>query len=323
MNDLARHGLRHTPRLWAAACSLRNRWRRRAPADLLSVAAAVLLWLLLLACLLAAGRTTLTATVAWLFRHRWHLAGPVAVLVASMVSRRRATLRATAPRSWLAALPVTRRRARIEALVIETRPALLTLGLLTLGLLTLAVATFPGVAAFELPALATRLAAVGASLAGGALIGATVSYLIPLPKPVELPPGSRYVPQRRPTRAAPLVPSLRSLGVWPVRALFAGLRPQAVTRVAIPILLLMPLGTRADVAMLVIGICADVGAMLLLASAMFRVHRAGRRWLRPLPVAPARLSRQILTRPALVLLGGIAVAAWLLWLVRSTAASGP
>jgi hypothetical protein len=318
LNDLARHGLRHTPRLWAAVCSLRNRWHRRSPVDLLGVAAAILVWLVSLAFLLASRPVTRAAMLAWVFRHRWHLAGPVAVLVASVVSRRRATLRATAPRSWLAALPVTRRRARLEALVIETQPALLTL-----GLLTVAFATFLGVAAFAVPTVVPRAAAAWSALAGGVLIGAAVSYLVPLPKPVEPTPGSRYVPQRRPTRAAPVVPSLRSLGLWPVRALFAGLRPQAVTRVAIPILLLMPLGTTADVAMLVIGICADLGAMLLLMGAMVRVHGAARRWLRPLPAAPQRLSRQILMRPALVLLGGIAVAAWLLWLVRSSPGTRP
>jgi len=132
---------------------------------------------------------------------------------------------------------------------------------------------------------------------------------------VELPPGSRYVPQRRAVRGAPLRPSLASLGLWPLRAMFASLRPQAVARVAVPILVMMPLGTTADVALLAIGLSASLAAILLLLVWMWRIGGESRRWLQPLPLSGGRIVGHIVARGLPAILGCAATSLWLLWLI--------
>lgn len=105
---------------------------------------------------------------------------------------------------------------------------------------------------------------VAAYLSGGIALGVIGSFLVPQPKPVDLPPGSRCVPHRKVRRAARIRPSFGALGLWPIRQALAWAQPKIVARATIPILLSMGLGTTADVALIVIALSGVIGALLFL-----------------------------------------------------------
>jgi hypothetical protein len=219
-----------------------------------------------------------------------------------LVSRRRSVVRAEATRSWLAALAVRRRAAFIESRVLESIPA----GAL-LGVLALATATLVAVAAARDVGPLNSLMKAGGTVAAAVVLGALCSYLIPPGRDEDLPPGSRYVPHRRRTGPPLPIASLTGLADWPVRRLFATLRPKVVTRAALPVLLAVPLGAGADSALLMLGITAMSAALLLLIVSIERASRAAQRWLQPASLRSSVLCRALLAR-ALVALGGLAVA---------------
>jgi hypothetical protein len=231
-------------------------------------------------------------------RHRLLMAVIAAGVAATLVARRRASERAEARRSWLAALPVRGSRARWESLAIASAPAWVML--------------------VAVPFIAVPAPRLALTLLGGILAGTVVGYVTPEAKVLDLPPGSRYVPHRRVAAKDP-TPSLAALGLWPIRRLFASLRPQAVTRAAIPLLLAIPLGAAADTAMLLIGILASLAATAILVTTILVVSKAAGRWLAPLPLRSARLARQVLMRPVTVILVLAAVMGWLLWVFGLTA----
>jgi hypothetical protein len=235
-------------------------------------------------------------------RHGLLCLGLAAVATAILVARRRSLERARFARSWLAAVPIRPAASRGEALLIETAPA--SAALVVVAILSL-------VAALVL-AQRADIFAVWANLSGGVLMGAIVSYLVPPPKPVELPPGSRYVPHRKVRSAAPIRPSLAALGRWPILQLFAWAQPKAVARATIPILVMMPLGTMADTAMVVIALFAVAGALLLSWSAALSVSRVAMRWLAPLPVRAGAIIHAFLLPSCAFIVGSSAMAALLL-----------
>jgi hypothetical protein len=242
--------------------------------------------------------------------HRLFLAGLAAFAAAVLIARRRAVTRAAAARSWLSALPVHPVTARWEALAIETAPAAAAVGASTaaFGIAWMVKVFAVGISDIE-------LAATCFAINMGVVVGASLSYLAPVPKAIDLPPGSRYVPHRRRVGAASPTPSLSALGRWPVRQMFASARPRAVARAVMPILLLMPLGSSADAAMLVIAVFAVLGAVVLLVAATISVSKASSRWLQPLPLRVAVLVRNLLIRPLAVIFGATTVAAWLFWVM--------
>jgi hypothetical protein len=273
--------------------SSRNRWGLIGLCGICAVVVGVLL----------IPRVAFISATMWTYRHRILLAGVGALGSAASVSRRRASKRPEAARSWLAALPVRAAIARWEAVAIETAPVIGAIGILA--------ATF---------AMASSTGSGGSWLAitGGIALGTLVGYAVPLPKPEDLPPGSRYVPHRRVREAQAPRPTLAALGHWPVREMFARARPKVVSRAIVPILLAMPLGSTADVAMLVIGIAAVAGAMVLLVMASVSVSKASYRWLRPLPLSGTILARYLLTRSLLLISSGGLLSAWLLWVMGRT-----
>jgi hypothetical protein len=210
-------------------------------------------------------------------------------------------------RSWLAAVPVRSRTARWEALIIETLPATAALVALTaLGLgLGLVFAIAGGVHSGP-------LLAVWATLGAGVAIGVAVGYAMPTPKPVDSPPGSRYVPHHKANRAAKIRPSLAALGAWPVRQMFAWAPPKMVARATLPILVMMPMGTTADVAMGVIAVFGVNGVLVLLCMAALRLSHLVRRWMAPLPVRAGVVTRAFLLPTFGVMVGASAVEVLLL-----------
>jgi hypothetical protein len=234
-------------------------------------------------------RNSAAAALGWLRPHGLLCGAVAAVASAVLIARRRALKRVEFARSWLAAVPVRARAARWESLVIETLPAIAAIGVIAITGLAFVLAS-----AFAHRAEIFSALAVGTSLSGGIALGIIGSYLVPQPKPVILPPGSRYVPHQRVRRTAGVRPSLGALGLWPIRQMFAWAQPKIVARASIPILVMMPMGTTADAAMVAIALCGIIGALLLLWSAVISASRAARSWLAPLPARTGVVVRAFL-----------------------------
>jgi len=294
----------------AMSQALGNRLRRKSPRDVSLGIGVIVLWTVCAALLAASPRESLIATLDWVYQYRLISCALAAWFAAVLVTGHRASKRTESLRSWLAALPVPPRIARWESFCMGMAPAILVICHVTLAFgAVLPVAAFdPSIARGAL--LSTWLALMGAVIAG-ALFG----YVLPAPEPEELPPGSRYVPHRRANAPALPKPSLSALGLWPVRRMFAAARPKYVARATMAVLLLMPLGTLAYAAMVVVGIAALGGGVVVLIFAIVAVSRASSRWLQPLPLRSAVLARHVLIRPLAAILGAAPVMAWLFWLL--------
>lgn len=253
--------------------------------------------------LLHAEREQLAQIVEWLREHILAASGLAAIATAIAVARRRVRKRAEFAKSWLAALPLRTSMARWEALLIEMLPAA-------------AVAALAGIffaAAVFAPASGSSALAVWASMSGAVAAGAIASYAIPNPKAVDLPPGSRYVPHRRIAKAPALRPSLKALGLWPLRLMFARAQPKLVARAILPVLVLMPIGTTAATALCVIALYVVAGVLSLLIPAVISVSVAVRAWTAPLPVRIGQVI-QVVVIPTLGIIVGLSAAeGWLLF----------
>lgn len=275
----------------------------------------------LMIALMWAERDRVAHALTWLRLHSLVCGGLAAVASAIQVARRRVLKREEFARSWLAALPIKVLRARWEALIIETFPA--TAALVALTALGISAGL---VLAFADGAHSGPLFAVWAALCVGVAAGVLVGYAIPTPKPADLPPGSRYVPHHNAKRTTKIRPSLAALGAWPVRQMFAWAKPKMVARATVPILVMMPMGTNADVAMGAIALFGVNGALVLLCMAAIRLSDRVRRWMAPLPARAGVLTRTFLL-PTFAVMAGASVVEGLLLLAfgvsyRSSAAIG-
>jgi hypothetical protein len=246
-------------------------------------------------------RDPVAQALTWARLHSLVCGGLAAVASAIQVARRRVLKREEFARSWLAAVPMRLSRARWEALIIETLPA--TTALVALTVLGLSVGL---VLAFAAGRHSGPLFQVWATLCVGVAVGALVGYAMPAPKPVDLPPGSRYVPHHNRNRAALIRPSLAALGAWPVRQMFAWAQPKMVARATVPILVMMPMGATADVAMGAIAVFGVDGALVLLCMAAIRLSRLVRGWMAPLPARAGVVTRAFLLPTFAVLVGASA-----------------
>jgi hypothetical protein len=275
--------------LLAAFLIARNRGKHATRGNLMVVMAGAGALLLLIWLAVAIG-----PALDWLEARRLASAAVCAVVGAMLVARHRVLKRAQFARSWLAAVPIHRAVARWEAVMIETLPG------------TVLIAAFALVCAPH-----WRL---WACLSAGIAIGSLASYAIPAPKPLDLPPGSRYVPHKKAKGAPTVRPSLKALGLWPLRQMFAWAQPKMVARATIPIFLAMPLGTMADTAMVVVGFSAASGALFLLVSAAISAGAKARRWTTPLPLQVGILLRFFLV-PTLCAIAGLVGVSYLLLLL--------
>jgi len=252
--------------------------------------------------LLYAERDWVEEGVKWL-RHQILAATGLAIIASAVATaRRRVSKRAEFARSWLAALPVRARIADWEKLLIETLPALAAVAALTGAYIAVAA-----LAAFAAGRGGGSALAVSASMSGGVLLGAILSYGLPGPRPVDLLPGSMYVPHRRVAKALAVRPSLKSLGLWPLRLMFARAQPKLVARAILPILVLMPMGTPAAAAMVIIAFYVVAGALLLLIPAAISVGSKVRGWVAPLPARASSVMQAVLA-PTLAAIVGASTA---------------
>ncbi|MDP9091291.1 MAG: hypothetical protein M3O26_21460 [Pseudomonadota bacterium] len=273
------------PRLMAARMLRRNR------RSLLGVRARIVAWLAfgaILAIFFIMEREAVVRGMEWLRLHALLCDGLAAVTSAIIVARRRALTRAQFARSWLAAVPVKASSSRWEALIIEAQPALMAMAVLT------ALALLVGLLPAFFARISLTLFSDWAGLMVGIAIGVIASHAMPAPKPADLPPGSRYVPHKKASRTSAIRPSLAALGVWPVRQMFAWAQPKVMAPASIPILALMPMGTTADAAMVVIAMAGIAGALVLLWTAAISVSRLSRRWMASLPASAEKITRALL-----------------------------
>lgn len=257
----------------------------------------------MLALLLLSGAIAFLSAFAWLRQHGLLCAGVAAFLCAVSIARRRTLQRAEFARSWLAAVPVKTATARWEAFLIETLPASAAIAIISLAAVV---------------ALSAAAWVAWSYISAGIVAGVLLSFLVPRPKAVDLPPGSRYVPQPKFGRTTAIRPSLSALGHWPIRQMFAWAQPKTVARATIPIFVMLPMGTTADAAMIAIALFGVLGVLSLLCSAMILVSRLARRWLAPLPAHAGAVIRAILLPACGVIAGAGAIEALLLWVLRRT-----
>jgi hypothetical protein len=250
---------------------------------------------------------TLADTLDTLVRHILMASVLVAVASAAVIARNRQVTRAEFARSWLASLPVRRAIARHDALKIELFPVVAGIAAVTLVMVLAEVALVA-----SRHGAATEPWVVWLWFSVAILVGAGVSYAVPKPKTIELPPGSRYVPKTQSQRGRVLRPSLSALGHWPVRQMFARAQPKLIARALMPVLLSIGLQSKADTAMVVVGLFAACGALALLIPSAIAVSRAAQRWLLPLPLRRRTLLRAVLTRTLGVVLGISAAAGFLM-----------
>lgn len=294
------------PRLRAAYLIRSGRAARRRLRGVVLIAAGIAV----LAALLLSELESAARMLAWLRQHIIAATILAAVAGTAMTARRRGLMRAEFKSSWLAALPIRRAAARWESLIIDMAPAAAAVAALAVIFLAAAIAL-----AFVPGSSGISAVSVCAAMSAGVIGGAIFSYAIPAPKPIDLPPGSRYVPHRRPRRFSALRPSLKALGYWPVRQMFARAQPRMVSRATLPLLVMMPLGTMADTAMVVIGLFLTTGALSLLIPSAISVSVQLRRWVAPLPVRAGRVLRAYLVPSLAVIAGASALDAWLLIVV--------
>jgi hypothetical protein len=286
------------PRLMAAYLSHSNRTaaQRLMPPMLVGLGA------VLAFVLLYAERDWVEEGVEWL-RHQILAATGLAIIASAVgIARRRMRKRAEFARSWLAALPVRAKIAVWERLLIETLPALAAVAALTGAYIAVAA-----VAAFAAGRGGGSASALWAAMSGGVMLGAILSYGLPGPRPVDLPPGSRYVPHRRAATASAVRPSFKALGIWPVRLVFARAQPKLVARSLLPVLLLMLMGTSAAAAMVIIAFYVVAGALLLLIPAAISVSSKVRGWVAPLPARASSVMQAVLV-PTLAAIVGASTA---------------
>jgi hypothetical protein len=289
------------PRLLAAKLMFSNRVTKSQALALMAVSIAAMLalaWVL---------RGPVAVTLHWLRSHSLLCLGVAIFASAILVARRRAARREAFARSWLAAVPIPVATARLERWSIETLPATTAIAVLTVTGACIAAA-LPFGSGTEPSAL---IAAWGCAC-GGVVLGMGLSYLIPPPKAVELPPGSRYVPHAKAHRTATIRPSLKAVGYWPIRQMFAWAQPKMLARATLPICVMMPLGSTAATAMIVLAAFGVIGGSTLLWFATLSVSRLIRQWLAPLPVNAFSVMRALLLPTLAVMLGAGAMTSVLL-----------
>jgi hypothetical protein len=178
-------------------------------------------------------------------RHTVMTAVLAGIVAAAFVSHRRSMHAERAPRSWLAALPISSRGRRIEALALQLGPVITATVLIScFCLLTSVMLALAGLSAKScLVAWRTVLQ--------GTFLGVGGGLIVPHSKPLSPYPGSRYVPHRTTPGRHP-VPSLGGLAIWPIRSMFAMLRPKNLSRTLLPVLIVMPLGTTTEMVMTLI-----------------------------------------------------------------------
>jgi hypothetical protein len=95
--------------------------------------------------------------------------------------------------------------------------------------------------------------------------------------------------------------------------MFAMLQPKILSRTLLPVMVMMPLGSSAATAMILIGVFGTLMAGVFLVGSVAWVVKVARQWLKPLPLSFQHLSWVVAVRSAIVMAGLGAAAKWLAW----------
>jgi hypothetical protein len=106
--------------------------------------------------------------------------------------------------------------------------------------------------------------------------------------------------------------SLGALAQWGKLQTQRWFEPRIVSRLVAPAVLILPLGTSANLALALVGLWVIILYLLITLRATMHVARKGADWLRPTPLRPARLAWEIGSLPLLKQLQWTLAAALLL-----------
>jgi hypothetical protein len=185
--------------------------------------------------------------------------------------------------NWLSTLPVSRRQC---ARMIALRALLASAPLLALppAAVLLARLCAPGSGAIT----SALLTGIGIATAVGALLG----WYLPardmrhsLPMPYAAAPGAGAVPR------------LVALSRWTETQTRVWLQPRSLARLLLPAMLLLPMGTSANVAIALLSMWVLALYLLVLLRAMVQVAREGAAWLRPTSLTFYHFAWAVARRP--------------------------
>jgi hypothetical protein len=186
--------------------------------------------------------------------------------------------------NWLSTLPVSRSQT---AGVIALRAFLASAPLLALppGVVLLARLCVPGSGAIT----SALLTGIGIATAVGALLG----WYLPAHEIRHSLPALPYAT----ARGASAVPRLVALSRWTQTQTRVWLQPRSLARLLLPAMLLLPMGTSANVAIALLSLWVLALYLLVLLRAMVQVAREGAAWLRPTPLPFYRFAWSVARRP--------------------------
>jgi len=182
--------------------------------------------------------------------------------------------------NWLSTLPVSRRQLNGMIALHAIRYPVVVLTLLIF-------------AALLIHAPMTLLAGLGIATVAGTVLGwfmpqqAGEDSALPLAALGRQPAGP------------PLTATLASLSGWSAAQARLWLRPRSISRVLLPVMLSLPMGTSGNLAIALMTLLMLMAYLCVLLFAMRKVVREGEAWLRATPVDLTRLAVAVLTRPLL------------------------
>lgn len=186
--------------------------------------------------------------------------------------------------NWLSTLPASRRQS---VRMIALRSLLSCAPMLALApvVVLLARLCVPGSGAVT----SVLLTGVGIATGVGGLLGwcvpARETQHSPAVPPAALGPG------------APSVPRLAALSRWTETLTRVWLQPRSLARLLFPAMLLLPMGTSANLAIAILSLWVLALYLLVLLRAMVHVARAGASWLQPTPLTFYRFAWSVARRP--------------------------
>jgi hypothetical protein len=186
--------------------------------------------------------------------------------------------------NWLSTLPVSRRQT---ARVIALRAFLASAPLLALppAVVLLVGLCAPGSSAIT----SALLTGIGIATAVGALLG----WYLPAREVRHSPPALPYAA----APGASAVPRLVALSRWTETQTRMWLQPRSLARLLLPAMLLLPMGTSANLAIALLSLWVLTVYLLVLLRAMVQVAREGAAWLRPTSLTFYRFAWSVARRP--------------------------
>lgn len=200
---------------------------------------------------------------------------------------------------WVSTLPVSR-RAKRGAVAVRSFTLSGLLFIILLVAVPLLSRALPSTSAVTTRLLVTCAVAV--------LVGSLLGWWLPRRTPASTAVLSRGVLGSVATGR----PGLGALAQWGRPQTQRSFQPRVISRLVAPAVLILPLGTSANLALALVGLWVTSLYLLITLRATVQVARKCARWLQPTPLSPARLAWAIGWLPMLKQIQWTLVAALLL-----------